>query len=279
LSLICHITTKAAWVDAVWAEDYRDPTLGTEGFIHASTPEQVVATANRYYGGRTDLALLCIDTERLTSELRWEMVPSVGQDFPHLYGPLNLDAVTQALEFRPDEHGIFVSLPPGLERENYGDSIWLRAENHDGSFHWAHPALFGRVEEGFVQTRTGQATVVARESGPFVSNWSTRGHYWLNRWFNVIRLQNPNGQLDGYYCNIARPLPFDGKTVRYVDLQLDVRVFVGSDGGLAWRLLDEDEFEAAREHYGYDDELVSRCYEAVEEIVAMVKAREFPFNE
>jgi uncharacterized protein (DUF952 family)/protein associated with RNAse G/E len=278
VTLICHLTTKDAWVEAVHTKDYRHPSLKAEGFIHASTPDQTVATANRYYGGRTDLALVCIDTDRLASELRWEAAPSVGQEFPHIYGPLNLDAVTQALEFRPDEHGIFMTLPGGLDQEHYADSLWLRAENHDGSFHWAHPALFGRVEEGFVQTRTGYATVVARESGAFTSNWSTRGHYWLNRWFNVIRLQNPDGHLDGYYCNIARPLPFDGKTVRYVDLQLDVRVFTGSDGGLAWRLLDEDEFEAAREHYNYDTELVDRSYEAVEEIIAMVKAREFPFD-
>lgn len=279
MTLICHLTTKDAWVAAAWSGEYRDLSLRTEGFIHASTPEQTVATANRYYARRTDLVLLAIDTERLVSELRWEKSPSVGEEFPHIYGPLNVDAVTQALEFRPTEDGIFVALPHGLIREGYDGSLWVRAENHDGSNHWAHPALFGRTEKGFVQTRTGLATVVARENGAFTSNWSTRGHYWLDRWYNVIRLQNANGGLDGYYCNIARPLPFDGKTVRYVDLQLDVRVFIGSDGGLAWRLLDEDEFEAAREHYRYDDELVRRCYEAVDQIAAAVKAREFPFNE
>jgi uncharacterized protein (DUF952 family)/protein associated with RNAse G/E len=277
MTLICHLTSKDAWVDAVWKRDYRDPSLEKEGFIHTSTPEQVVATANRYYAGRDDLVLLSIDSERLSSELRWEMAASVGQEFPHIYGPLNLDAVTQALELRPADDGRFVALPAGLDFERYGDSIWVRAENIDGSDHWGHPALFGHVEEGFVQTRTGYGTVVARESGAFTSNWSTRGHYWPERWFNVIRLQNPAGGLDGYYCNIARPLPFDGKTVRYVDLQLDIRVSV-RDGALTTRLLDEDEFEEARAKYGYDDELVKRCYEAVDQIAAMVKAREFPFD-
>ena len=161
-------------------------------------------SANRYYAGRGDLVLVCIDTERLKSELRWETAASIGQDFPHIYGPLNLDAVTQALEFKPGADGTFEALPEGIELQRYGDSLWLRAVNHDGSPHWAHPALREQVGDGLIVTRTGFGTIVAREKGAFTSNWFTRGHYWPDRWFNVIRLQNPDGRLDGYYCNIAQ---------------------------------------------------------------------------
>jgi uncharacterized protein (DUF952 family)/protein associated with RNAse G/E len=279
MTLICHLTTREAWVQAVWAEELRAESLAIEGFIHTSTPEQVVATANRYYAGRSDLVLLSIDTDRLTSDLRWEPAASVGEEFPHIYGPLNLAAVTQALEFKPGRDGqTFEALPPGLDHERYTDSLWLRAENHDGTAHWAHPALRHEVAEGRIVTRTGMSTIVAREKGAFTSNWFTRGHYWPDRWYNVIRLQNPNGSLDGYYCNIARPLPFDGRTVRYADMQLDVRVFANADGTLSWRVLDEDEFEVARQKYGYDEEIVRRCYGAVDECIAAVKAREFPFD-
>ena len=76
MTLICHLTSKDAWVEAVWAREYRDASLEKEGFIHTSTPEQVVATANRYHEGRGDLVLLAIDTERLASELKWEMAAS-----------------------------------------------------------------------------------------------------------------------------------------------------------------------------------------------------------
>jgi len=278
MTLICHLTTKDAWVAAVWTDAYRDASLQTEGFIHASTPEQAVDTANRYYAARNDLVLVAVDTDRLQSELRWDHAASVGQEFPHIYGPLNLDAVTQALEFKPAPDGRFEALPLGLERQSYGDSLWLRAVNHDGTPHWGHPALRADVSEGRIITRTGYSTIVAREDGAFTSNWATRGHYWPDRWYNVIRLQNPDGRLDGYYCNIARPMAFDGTTVRYADMQLDVRVFVNADGSLRWRLLDEDEFEAAKAKYGYDDALVRRCYDAVDECIAAVKAREFPFN-
>ena len=278
VSLIFHLTTRDDWVRQVWTPEYRHPSLKSEGFIHASTAEQVVATANRYYAGRSDMALISIDTARLKSDLRWELAASLGEEFPHIYGPVNLDAVTQALDIKPEADGRFVGMPPGIDFDSYSDSVWLRAQNFDGVPHWGHPALRVQVSPELVITRTGFASIVARENGAFTSNWATRGHYWPDRWYNVIRLDSPERGLDGFYCNIAQPLPFDGSTVRYVDLQLDVRVFVESDGSLNWRLLDEDEFQEARDHYGYDDELIRRCYEAVDQVIAAVKARDFPFN-
>lgn len=107
MSLIYHLTTSSDWSQAQADGRYIHPSLQEEGFIHASTPEQVAATANRFYKGNTDLILLHIDTDMLTSELRWERAPSIGQDFPHIYGPLNLGAVTDFRPYLPDEHGHF----------------------------------------------------------------------------------------------------------------------------------------------------------------------------
>jgi uncharacterized protein (DUF952 family) len=47
----------------------------------------------RYYQGRKDLLKLIINTQKLTSELKYELAPSVNENFPHIYGPINLDAV------------------------------------------------------------------------------------------------------------------------------------------------------------------------------------------
>jgi uncharacterized protein (DUF952 family) len=70
------------------ADDRRD------GFIHFSDGEQAIATARKYFAGQSDLMLLAVDAARL-ADLRWE--PSQDDAlFPHLYGPLELDAVTQA---------------------------------------------------------------------------------------------------------------------------------------------------------------------------------------
>lgn len=106
---IYHIISQAAWQQAQEAGAYSAGSLAVEGFIHASTREQVVDTANRYYPGQPGLALLVIDTDRVQPEVRFDPVQLHGQEthFPHIYGPLNLDAVVAVLDFPPDARGIF----------------------------------------------------------------------------------------------------------------------------------------------------------------------------
>jgi uncharacterized protein (DUF952 family) len=97
---IFHIVSLDAWAAAQGAGEYRGDTLSTEGFIHCSRAEQVASVANAFYTGQVHLALLRIDPARVTSEVRDE--PSGGDVFPHIYGPLNLDAVVDVMAFGPD---------------------------------------------------------------------------------------------------------------------------------------------------------------------------------
>ncbi len=119
---ITHLTTRDAWLAARRTGVYTAPSLDSQGFIHCSRPDQVVKVANAFYAAQHGLVLLVIDPSRLTSELKWEppVHPAPGQApvtddlFPHLYGPLNADAVTSVLDFPPDETGRF-HLPPELK--------------------------------------------------------------------------------------------------------------------------------------------------------------------
>jgi uncharacterized protein (DUF952 family) len=107
MTRILHITQRQQWESAKVIGSYRGDTLDTDGFIHCSTLRQVVAVANRFYGGQMDLVLLVVDAGRLQSPLRYEAAD--GDEFPHLYGALNLDAVIQAIDFEPTAQGF--SLP------------------------------------------------------------------------------------------------------------------------------------------------------------------------
>ncbi|NJN18242.1 MAG: DUF952 domain-containing protein [Oscillochloris sp.] len=102
--MIYHIAEHAVW--AATAESYRPPSLEREGFIHLSTNKQVLRTAARFYCGRTDLLLLAVDPGALQAEMRYEEAEP-GEFFPHLYGPLNLDAIVAVLEFQPEPDGTF----------------------------------------------------------------------------------------------------------------------------------------------------------------------------
>jgi uncharacterized protein (DUF952 family) len=93
MGLIYHITTREAWTIASETGSYVTPSLKEEGFIHCSELSQVEDIKSRFYAGIQDLVLLTIDTEKLTSQLIFEWSPSVQNTFPHIYGPINTDAV------------------------------------------------------------------------------------------------------------------------------------------------------------------------------------------
>jgi uncharacterized protein (DUF952 family) len=107
---IVHICSTEDWQSSQTAGEYWAESLQSEGFIHFSRPDQAVDTANRYYAGRRDLLLLWVDSQALVAELRWEI--SHGDRYPHLYGPLNLEAVLQVSPFLPDDEGVFRVLMP-----------------------------------------------------------------------------------------------------------------------------------------------------------------------
>lgn len=106
MAIIYHITRRVDWQRARTEGQYRGDALASEGFIHCSTREQVLRVANKFYVGRSGLALLTIDEGRLKAEVRYEAAPD-GEVFPHIYGPLNLDAVVRAQAFEPGEDGKF----------------------------------------------------------------------------------------------------------------------------------------------------------------------------
>ena len=108
--MILHIARGEEWAAARAAGDYRADTLTSEGFIHCSTPTQVLGPANEMFRGQSGLLLLVIDPTRLAADLVYEDCYETGQAFPHIYGPLNLDAVVRAVPFPPNGDGRF-SLP------------------------------------------------------------------------------------------------------------------------------------------------------------------------
>ena len=110
---IYHITEKTVWDEAQAAGVYQADTLRTEGFIHCSTHEQVIPVANRFYQGRLGLVLLAIDPEKLSAALVWENLEGGKEAYPHIYGPLNLDAVIDEVPFPPEPDGSF-QLPDNL---------------------------------------------------------------------------------------------------------------------------------------------------------------------
>ena len=112
--MIYHLTSRQAWSEARGRGEYRAESLESEGFIHCSTETQILPVVNAFYKGQQGILLLAIEPSLLASELRWEPpvgapppgVPE-GDAFPHIYGPINLDAIVNVYDLESNPGGSY----------------------------------------------------------------------------------------------------------------------------------------------------------------------------
>ena len=113
---IFHLTTADCWAEAQASGEYRwstrGKTLGEVGFIHGSYLEQVERVADFVYAGLPTVLLLAIDPQRLTAEIRVENLDGGDELFPHIYGPLPVEAVIDVQTLHANAAGRF-RLPTG----------------------------------------------------------------------------------------------------------------------------------------------------------------------
>jgi uncharacterized protein (DUF952 family) len=107
-ALIVHLCQRNKWIESKARGAYHAPSIDSEGFIHCSRADQILGVANAFYQDMPDLVLLWIDPSKVIAEIRWERVED--DTFPHIYGELNIEAVVDVGDLRPDADGIFRSV-------------------------------------------------------------------------------------------------------------------------------------------------------------------------
>jgi protein associated with RNAse G/E len=153
--------------------------------------------------------------------------------------------------------------------------VEVRVYKYDGLLHRTWPAELLRQEGSLIVLDAKFADEVTHDLlGTIASGTLSLEYYWLDRWYNVFRFVEPDGTLRNYYCNVNVPPTFDGETLSYVDLDLDILV----EPDLSYRILDVEDFERNAEDYGYSVEVQANARRAVDELVRMIETRAFPFN-
>jgi uncharacterized protein (DUF952 family) len=101
-----HVCSEDEFRQARALGVHRPASLASDGFVHLARATQVMPVLHHFFAGRDDLALLAIDPARLAHELKFEAAAPVGaqpasrdegDSFPHVYGPLNLEAIVDAV--------------------------------------------------------------------------------------------------------------------------------------------------------------------------------------
>lgn len=106
-AVIYHITTAEAWEQARQRGEYRAESLAAQGFIHCSNADQVVRVANAIFAGKRGLVLLHVDPGKLDARVVYENLEGGTELFPHVYGPIPLQAVVAVSAFEPGPDGRF----------------------------------------------------------------------------------------------------------------------------------------------------------------------------
>ena len=99
-------------------------------------------------------------------------------------------------------------------------------------------------------------------------------YYWLDRWYNVFRFHEPNGDFRNFYCNINLPPKFENDVLDYVDLDIDVLVWKD----FSCSILDLEEFEENALIFKYPAELITKTKANLAKLLYQIENRKFPFD-
>lgn len=157
---------------------------------------------------------------------------------------------------------------------NFGEKFKTHCYKHDGSIHkcWEENFYLGSTEE--YNIFTNYRTKVVEFDGRV---WYTKEpaiiFFSKKNWFHIIGQLKNDGTY--YYCDIASPHVIEDKTIKYIDYDLDLRVYPNG----SFRVLDREEYNYHKMIMGYSNELDKILRDNLTELINRVRNREFPFND
>lgn len=151
--------------------------------------------------------------------------------------------------------------------------VYIQSFKHDGSLNrtWDQGFVLESDEDHFVIV-TNKTWVIEKDGRKWFTREPAIGYFYTKRWFNVIAMIRSDGIY--YYCNLASPVLYDGEAVKYIDYDLDYKIF--SDNRVL--TLDEDEYETNFQRMNYPLEIDVIIKNEMKRILEDYKNQNKPFN-
>ncbi|WP_285517887.1 nucleoside tri-diphosphate phosphatase [Thermolongibacillus altinsuensis] len=154
-----------------------------------------------------------------------------------------------------------------------GEIIQIHSYKHNGHIHraWKETVVLSGSEQMVVGGN--DRTIVTEADG---RTWVTREpaicFFYAEHWFNIIAMIREEGVY--YYCNISSPFVWDGEALKYIDYDLDIKVFPN----MHYEILDEDEYERHRQEMNYPDVIDKILKNNVHKLIYWIKEQKGPFS-
>jgi len=153
-----------------------------------------------------------------------------------------------------------------------GETIQIHSYKHNGHIHriWEETTVLKGTNT--VVIGGNDRTMVTESDG---RTWITREpaicYYHSQYWFNILGMLREDGI--HYYCNLSSPFVFDDEALKYIDYDLDIKVFPD----MTYVLLDEDEYEEHRKLMGYPDVIDKILKANMEKLIDWIHQKKGPF--
>lgn len=154
-----------------------------------------------------------------------------------------------------------------------GEPIQIHSYKHNEQIHriWHETTVLKGTKKLVIGAN--DRTLVTEADG---RTWVTREpavcYFHARYWFNIIGMLRGDGIY--YYCNLSSPFIFDKEALKYIDYDLDIKVFPD----MTFTLLDEDEYEKHRKEMNYPDVIDRILKKNVEELIQWIRQRKGPFE-
>lgn len=155
-----------------------------------------------------------------------------------------------------------------------GDKYQIMCYKHNGNVHrlWEEAVVLD-VKKDYI-VFGNKKTLVTRAEG---ISWRTKEpaimYYFRDKWYNVIAQLKKEGI--SYYCNIASPYIIEEGTVKYIDYDLDLRIFPSGE----YKVLDRLEYQYHQKIMNYSEDLKTAIENGLEELITLYKNGSVMFNE
>ena len=149
-----------------------------------------------------------------------------------------------------------------LKQIKEGDKLFIHCYKHDGSVHRAwDQAVVLKMAKEYLICGNNRTKVMEKNGSVWKTTEPAIMFFFKNRWFNIIAQLKKDGIY--YYCNIATPFIIEEGVIKYIDYDLDLRVFPSGEK----KVLDEMEYTYHRNEFEYSRDLDLSIKKGLEDLI------------
>lgn len=145
-----------------------------------------------------------------------------------------------------------------------GDKLQIQCYKHNGKIHRAwDEAIALDFKKDYIVFGNNKTQVTEAEGNVWKTKEPAIMYFFKDKWFNVIAQLKKDGIY--YYCNIASPFIIEESTIKYIDYDLDLRIFPSGD----YKILDKGEYNYHKRIMNYSDELDFVINNAMKDLIKL----------